>query len=156
MKHPSIFAALLLMLLPGCTTVPTDTALATWQRVAEEAAYVGASYDLAENPSHAAHYALCQQALAAMVRDVSYTPENLRAALGNLPALTGSNGAVLDSGLTLFILGTGFLPVDSAPRVRAVVIGLQAGLDRATRRATTTPALRSLKPLPQPCQIPPR
>lgn len=143
-------------ILAGCATAPTTGELTTWQTVAEDAAYVGASYDLVENPDHRAHYVLCLEALKTMVRDVNYSPAKLREAMANLPVLTGSNGALLDGGVTLFILGTGFLPVDNAPRVRAVVEGLQVGLEKALARPTGT-AIRALaKPLPKQCVVPPR
>jgi hypothetical protein len=151
-----LLALAMISATPSCTTTPTPAQLATIQRIADDAAYVGCSYDLADNPDHRAHYALCQAALAGIVSDNSYTPEKLRAALANLPILTGQNGALLDGGLTLFILGTGFLDIDSAPRVKAVVAGLQSGLARALARPTG-PALRALAPeLAKQCTVPPR
>lgn len=154
---PILLAALAaLLMLPACQTPPTPGQLATIQTVAAEVSYVGAAYDLAENPAHRAHYVLCREALAGMVRAEDFSPEALRAALNGLPALTGASGALLDGGLTLFVLGTGFLPIGDAPRIKATVLGLQEGLTKALARPTGTATRALAAPLPRPCTVPPR
>lgn len=149
-----LIAVFSLFMLPACTTVPSAGELALWRRAADNAAYVGAGWDLAANPAHRAHYALCQQGLAEMVKDQSYTQEKLTAALANLPALVGSDAALLNSGLELFVVGTGFIPIDSAPRIQAVVEGLQSGLARALARPTGTATRALAAPLPPQCTVP--
>ena len=161
-KHHSSTLMLLLCgvlawpLLTGCKTMTTDQKLALTRTVATEAAYVGAALALEDDPAHRAKFVLAQEALTAIVAREDFSPANLRAALNGLPALTGASGALLDAGLSLYIVGTGFVDISSAPYVEAVTRGARDGLTRALARPTG-PALRVLAPpLPKPCVVPAR
>jgi hypothetical protein len=140
----------------GLGNLTTQQKLNLWQTVAAESAYVGASYDLAAAPAHRARYVVVVAALDSLVEHENYTPGALRDALAGLPGLnlTGSQGALLDAGATLYIVATGFIAIDSAPAAKAVLLGTRAGLQRALARPTG-PATRALAaPLPVPCVVP--
>lgn len=124
--------AVVLMLLAGCATVPTERELAAWQGLAEEAAFVGAAVDMADHPARRAQYATAAAALHVLLTTDTLTMTRLRAALAGLPDLRGSTGAIVSgSVVSLYVLGAGFVDLDTAPRLRAVTAGLVNGLDRA-------------------------
>lgn len=145
-----------LALQPGCKTAPTATELTRIQLVTREVAATGVAYDLEENPLHRAKFVLCQQALGAMVAANDFSPAALAEAVKGIPALTGASGALFEGGLTLYMLALGWVDIDSAPRVKAVVVGLQAGIAEALARPTGTATRALAPPLPRQCTVPPR
>jgi hypothetical protein len=154
---PALLGALLLI-APGCqTTQMTLTQkLALARSVATEAAFVGASYDRASGPANRARYAVAVAALDVFIARDEYDPLKLQEALQGLPALRGANGAILEAGVGLYSIAAGFVELDSAPVVQAVMLGARDGLNRALARPVSN-AARSIAPaLPKQCEIPPR
>ena len=154
MKHIYILTASVFLLAAGCARIPTSQQLNTIKTVATEAAYVGTALRLEKQPDTRAQFGVAMSALDILIRKGDYTPGALQAALKNLPALAGASGAVVESGAVLFIVVSGFVPIDTAPRVQAVAQGILAGMERAMARPTG-PATRALAaPLPNPCVVP--
>ena len=159
--NPGAGAALLLgcaVLLgsSGCVRLTPEQQLQLVQTVSMEAAYVGTSYDLRDNPSHRAAYVTAVAALDALIARSDYDPAALTAALAGLPALRGADGALLEGGVTLYTVAAGFVDLDTVPLVRAAVGGIRSGISRALARPTGT-ATRALAPaLPPQCTVPPR
>lgn len=147
----------LLTMLPACTSVPTANELALIKTVSAEAAYVGAAIDLKDHPANRPKYVLALAALNEMIAHDSYSPASLQAALAQLPALRGADGAVIDAGATLFLLVKNlFVDLDTVPRVQAAAIGIANGLADALARPTG-PATRALAgDLPKQCEVPAR
>lgn len=152
----AILAALLLVFATGCRTMTEPQKLALVKTVAAESAYVGAAYALEDKPELRAPLVAAVAALDAIIARQSFSPENLRAALNGIPELRGANGALLDAGLTLYIVGTGFIDIDSAPYVAAVARGTREGIARALARPTGTATRILAGPLPAQCKVPAR
>jgi len=149
-------ASAMLIASPGCSTVPSDRQLATLKAVSAEAAYVGCALRLENEPDSRAQFGVAMTALDVVLKKGDFTPGALQQALKELPVLAGSSGAVIESGAVVFILVSGFVDVDSAPRVKAVAEGIYSGLERAMSRPTG-PATRALaETLPAVCAIPAR
>jgi hypothetical protein len=140
----------------GCASMTEAQKLSLIQTVSSEAAYVGCAVDLGDNPTHRAGYVAAVAALEAIIARDAYDPENLRAALNGLPQLRGASGAIIESGVVLYSVGTGFIDLAGAPAVRAAVTGIHAGLKRALARPTGTATRAFAGPLPAQCTVPPR
>jgi hypothetical protein len=140
----------------GCKTMTDTQRLALVETIATEASYVGAAYALDDRPALRAPLAASVAALDALIARETFSPEALRAALNGIPALRGSQGALLDAGLTLYIVGTGFVDIDSAPYVAAVAKGTRAGIARALARPTGTATRALAGALPAQCIVPAR
>jgi hypothetical protein len=149
-------AATLALPQTGCRTMTEPQRLALVEIVVTEASYVGGAYALVDQPELRAPLAAAVAALDALIARESFSVENLRAALNGIPALRGSQGALLDAGLTLYIVGTGFVDIDSAPYVAAVARGTRAGIARALARPTGTATRILAGPLPNQCIVPAR
>ena len=133
---------------------PSDGTLRFIETTVTEAAYIGVSLDLDENPAHAAQYRVVGAALAALVQDTNYSQVELARVLLLLPAIHGSQGKLVEAGAWLFTVAVGYIPIDDAPRVGAVIRGLQAGIAAALDRTST--AAKSKAPLRTVCKVPPR
>lgn len=145
-------ALLALATFTGCrTTGNTERELATIQAVAAEASWLQCTLDLRDNPHRRPHYEVARSALSLLSRQDSITLGQLRSAIANLPELRGSTGAVVQSGLMLYVIGVGWLDIDTAPRVRAAVAGLVEGLDRALDGPAVAP-----ERLPRQARVPER
>ena len=129
------------LVLSGCQTTPTPAELTLIETVTAEATWVGVATDLRQNPDHRDALEVTQAALAAMIRTDTYTPELLATAVKNLPAIHGESGALVEGGAYLFTIAVGFIPIDDAPRVKAVIKGLHGGI----QRALVQPAMHSAK-----------
>lgn len=143
------------LLLAGCQTTPTPAVLSLIENVTAEAAWVGVATDLRQHPDHRPALQVTSEALAAMIRSDTFTPELLTTALNNLPAVHGESGALVEGGAYLFTVAVGFIPLSDAPRLKACVKGLQAGVQRALAQ----PVVASSRTVPLPaklCDVPPR
>jgi hypothetical protein len=146
-----------LALQPGCTTMTENQKLSLVRTVSQEAAYVGAAYDLQEHANRRQLYVAAVAALDALINREDYSPAALRNALALLPDLRGGRGALLiDAGVSLYSITAGFIDLDSAPFVSAAAHGIRAGIAGALARPTGT-ATRSLAPaLPKQIRVPAR
>lgn len=155
-----ILALLLIVLLGSGCHVPgsPDASVNFVQTVSKEAAYVGAALDLQEHPDHRPAYAAGVVALQSLVDRSNYSAAAFSAVLDALPAkLTGSQGAiVIDAGVSLWTVASGWWDFDSAPYVRAGLLGTLAGLQEALAVPTSWPAARIRPPLPRQCTVPDR
>lgn len=149
----SLFIAASLLVLTGCKTAPTEAQLAIIHTVAEESAYVGASYAIQENPNLRNRFILAADALGVLVKRGNVTPAELQQSLAGLPALRGASGALIEGATLLYTLAAGFLPVDSAPRATAASSGVYDGLKRATVRVVGRGSA-AIQTLPKQCTVP--
>lgn len=150
-------AAALSLPQTGCKTMTETQKLSLVRTVAQEAAYVGAAYDLADNPGHRVAYVAALAALDQLIRVENYDPLALRLALAQLPELRGGRGAILiDAGVRLYSITVGFIDLDSAPFVSAAAHGIREGIAGALARPSGT-ATRALAPaLPKQIKVPAR
>jgi hypothetical protein len=143
-----------LVLLAGCANLDTGERLAQVRSVAENAAWVGAVLDLQANPQRRPAYTVALRGLEAIADSDSFSPAALRAALADLPALVGSDGALLDAGVSLYVLITGtWVDVETVPVARAVTLGVRDGLRRALAVPAPGPEGQARQPVVMPKQI---
>lgn len=125
-----ILVSALLLLSSGCKTDLTEAEkLATVQIIAEDAAMIGAAIDLQSNPDHRAGYSAAKIALDSLIKDGEFNATELMEVLQGLPQLNGSNGAIIIMGaLSVWSAATGYIDLNSAPYVKAAMVGVRDGL----------------------------
>lgn len=155
----SLCACAALLLGAGCRTMTPEQKASLVQLTATEAAYVGVSYDLQAHPDRRVFYASTVEGLKALAAREQFNPVDFQTALANVPALKGSQGAILiEAGVVLYIVGTGYVDLNSAPlakaALRGTILGMQQALDSTAGPNGVAAALRH--PLPKQCELPPR
>lgn len=145
--------------LAGCKSMTPEQQAALVQSIATDAAAIGASVDLQQNPTHRPLYVACKGALDKIISDGTWDAVEFQRALRLLPvgALRGENGALIAQGiLSVFTLATGYIDIANAPPLlRAAIIGCRDGLAQALAGTPAIPALRAGKPVHQ-IELPPR
>lgn len=153
----SLIAGLIAIGVVGCATTitPTDATLELIKSLTYSVSSQSITYDLARNPDHRPAITVTSAALSAMISTDVYRPELLASAMRGLPILSGSEGALIDLGAVIYSVAVGFIPIDSAPRLKAVVIGLDNGLKAAL--AVPASKLVEVRANPiKPCNVPNR
>lgn len=135
--HSTLIAAFLL--LTSCANLQN----VDWEKVAATVAgtsiEIGASLDLAENPSHRPLYAAAKGALDKIVNDGKFDPVEFQKALRLLPvaAFHGETGALLTGMIVqVYDAVTGeLIIVESDGALGKVMLAVRDGLDRALAKA---------------------
>ena len=127
---------LLIVGLTGCASAPnTQTAqtAAAVELVSFSAAYDGARLALTNNPDVRPKLEAGLAGFRALASRTNYSAAEFSARLSELPALSGSSGAIYgaQAGVLVFSLAAGWIDLEQRPLLAAALRGVCAGLSKA-------------------------
>jgi hypothetical protein len=123
-------------MLCGCSTTKEqqrEQQIVLVNIVSREAAYTTARLVLQKNPDQKPVFTVAAESLDVALAQGKTSSANLREAIAGLPQIKGSTGELLQTAVTLYVVGTGYIVIDDAPLAKAAMEGVRDGLRAATQ-----------------------